>query len=57
MRVYAPRFRSIYLTISTLVVGQETKDISLKAGPATYQFGGKVSDHIWAEKNAISKDT
>ncbi len=41
MRVDAPSFRSMYLTISTLVVGQETKGI-LKAGPATYQFGGKV---------------
>jgi hypothetical protein len=41
MRVDAPNFRSIYLTISTLVVGQETNGI-LKAGPATYRFGGKV---------------
>jgi len=31
----------IYLTISTLVVVQETKGI-LKAGPATYPFWGKV---------------
>jgi hypothetical protein len=41
MRVDAPSFRSTYLTISTLVVGHETKGI-LKAGPATYQYGGKV---------------
>jgi hypothetical protein len=41
MRVHAPSFRSVYLTISTLVVGQKTKGI-LKAGPATYRFGGKV---------------
>ncbi len=36
MRVDASSFRSIYLTISTLVVGHETKGIILKAGPATY---------------------
>jgi hypothetical protein len=41
MRVGAPSFRSIYLTISTLVIGQETKGV-LKAGPATHPFGGKV---------------
>ncbi len=41
MRVDAPSFRSMHLTISTLVVGQKTKGI-LKAGPATYRFGGKV---------------
>jgi hypothetical protein len=41
MRADAPSFRSIYLTISTLVVGQETKGI-LKGGPGTYRFGGKV---------------
>jgi hypothetical protein len=41
VKVDAPSFRSIYLTLSTLVVGQETKGI-LKAGPATYRFGAKV---------------
>jgi hypothetical protein len=41
MRVGAPSLRSIYLTISTLVIGQETKGV-LKAGPATHPFGGKV---------------
>jgi hypothetical protein len=34
-------FRSMYLTISTLVVGQKTKG-NLKAGPAAYRFGAKV---------------
>jgi hypothetical protein len=42
MRLDAPSFISIYLTISTLVVGHETKGIILKAGSVTYPFGGKV---------------
>ncbi len=41
MRLDAPSFRTTYLTISTLVVGQKTKGI-LKAGAATYRFVGKV---------------
>jgi hypothetical protein len=41
MRVDAPSFRCMYLTIWSLVVGQKTKGI-LKAGPANYWFGGRV---------------
>jgi len=41
MRVDAPSFRSMYLTIATFVGGQKTKG-NLKAGPATYRFGAKV---------------
>jgi hypothetical protein len=39
MRVDVPDFRSIYITISTSVTGQETNGI-VKAGPETYRFGG-----------------
>ncbi len=49
MRVYVPHFRSIYLTISTLVAGQETNGI-VKAGSATDSFGGKYTDDVWVEK-------
>jgi hypothetical protein len=49
MRVDIPDFRSKYLTISTLVAGQETNGI-VKAGPHTYRFGGKYSDDVWVEK-------
>jgi hypothetical protein len=49
MRVDVPGFRSIHLTISTLVTGQETNRI-IQAGPATYRFGGKYTDDVWVEK-------
>ncbi len=48
MRVDVPDFRSICLTISTLVACQETNGI-VKAGPQTYHFGGKYTDDVWVE--------
>jgi hypothetical protein len=49
MRVDVPDFRSIYLTISTLVACQETNAM-VKAGPHTYRFGGKYTDGVWVDK-------
>ncbi len=49
MRVDVPDFRSIYLSISTLVTGQETNGI-VKAGPKTYRFEGKYTDDVWVQK-------
>jgi hypothetical protein len=53
MRVDVPHFRSIHLTISTLVACQETKGI-VKAGPHVYRFGGKYTDDVWVEKKKSS---
>ncbi len=53
MRVDIPDFRSIYLTISTLVAGQETNGI-VKPGSHTYHFRGKYPDDVWVEKKKSS---
>ncbi len=60
MRVDAPSFRSIYLTISTLVIGQETKGVlkqreSWRLAPLPTDL--KCTDDLWVEKNVISQDT
>ncbi len=49
MRVHVPDFRSTYLTISTLVAGQQTNGI-VKAASATYRFGGKYTDDVGEQK-------
>jgi len=49
MRVHVPDFRSTYLTISTLVAGQQTNGI-VKAASATYHFGGKYTDDVGEQK-------
>jgi hypothetical protein len=57
MRVDVHDFRSIYLTVSTLLACQETNAIQ-KAGPHTYRFGGKYTDGVWVEKKkVVSKNT
>ncbi len=53
MKVDAPDFKSTHLTISTLVVAQETNGI-VKVAPTTYRFGGKYIDDVWVKKKKYS---
>jgi hypothetical protein len=47
--VDAIRFRSLFLIISTLVVGESQR-------LAPYQFGGKYTDDVWVESSERTYD-
>jgi hypothetical protein len=49
-RVDATSFRSLFLIISTLVVGESWR-------LAPYQFGGKYTDDVWVERPEKTYDS